>query len=430
MTRRARLVAVLFAMIAVLSVRCGSAPETPAGKTDVRDADVARVRALFEGRKFAELTALLEEYQTACDRDIRYEYAAQNGFLALSDPAPSRKALFDEWIGACPDSWVPLTARATWHEAAGWKARGTKWAQETTDDQFREMTDRFELAMRDLDASLRLRPRQLYAYVILMDMAKSFGDREKGDLLAGKALELYPDSYILRRRHILALLPRWGGSYRAMDAFARESAPYAAKNALIGTLRGCSSWDRADEAARYKDFPRAIKQYNKALSYGENWNVLYDLAECYYRAKMYDDARRTVDRAIALHPVWASGYGLRSSISFMQKDVDAALRDIETMERPEFLEADDAPVIRKWQGARLVSEGHALSGTDFPGAAGRYTQALRFDPKNADAYLGRAGAYLRMGDAARGIEDLNRACGMGNTQACERLKSLPGGPRP
>ena len=458
------------------------------------DADVGKVRVLFESRQFASLTALLERYQASCDRDIRYEYAAHNGFVAFAAHVPSDKALFDEWVRSDPRSWVPLTARATYYKSSGLKARGSQWAKDTTYEQFERMGENFTLAVRDLEASLRIRPRQLYAYVSLMEISQNIGDQERGTLLAVTALRFYPDSYLIRHRRMIALMPRWDGSYDAMERFARESASYAAKNPRLKLLPGYIPWEQGRMAASDGDYPKAIAFFENALSYGVSWDFLYDLADCYYRAKMYDEALATLDRAMAFNPNSADGFGLRSKVSFARRDLDQALMSLERMERTRGLGPGQASEIRVWESRRLVSDGHALFNKDLPGAIEKYTLAIRFHPKNADAYcwrgiangragkpesavadlrqamdlnprlfsaykalddvlykqgrldeivaswtrllelepgndnayVERSGAYSRKKDKESAIRDLNRACGMGNNQACYLLMSLPG----
>ncbi len=486
---RIRLALALLLVLATAPVHGAVAADGASG----RDADVGKVRALFESRQFATLTALLEEYQASCDRDIRNEYAAHNGFAAFAVGAPSDRALLDEWVRTAPGSWVPLTARASCYKASGLKARGTKPAKNTTDEQFRRMVDDFLPAVRDLEASLRIRPRQLYAYLILMEISQNLGDPERDARLAGKALAHYPDSYLVRHRRMISLMPRWGGSYDAMERFARESAPYAAKNPRLKMLPADIPWDQGKMAARDGDYPGAIALFENALSYGVRWDVLFDLADCRYRAKMYDEALATLDRAMAFNPNSAEGHGLRSKIAFAQRDLDEALASLERMERIQGLGPGQASDIRVWESRRLVSDGHALLGKDLPGAIGKYTSAIRFNPKNADAwrfrgiandragkpgpaladlrraidlnprlfsaykalddalykqrrldemvaswtrllelepgndnaYVERSGAYSRKNDKASAIRDLNRACGMGNDQACRLLLSLP-----
>ncbi len=468
-----------------------------AGRAATPAADVAKIRKLLENRQFAALTSLLEGYQAACDHDIAYEFAVQNGFLALADRAPATGALLDEWVRRFPGVWVPLTARATRYKALGWAAPGRKARPEATAPPPDADND-FLRAVDDVRASLALRPRQLYAYLILMEVAQGLGDQERGALLARQALDLYPDSYLVRYRRMIALLPRWGGSYEAMERFAGESAPYAAKNHRLRSLPGMIPWDQGRVVAVEGDYPKAIALFENALSYGATSTVLFDLADSCCRAKMYERALATLDRAAAITPDAPEEHAIRSKIAFAQGNLDEALAHLERMEEIQGLAADEASQTRIWESRRLVSDGHALfRGKDLAGAIDKYTDAIRVHAENADAwcwrgiahdrtgrpesavsdlqqaiavnprlyaaykglddvlyrqgrvdeiieswsryirlapgddnaYVQRSGAYSRKKDTVSALRDLNRACDMGNDQACVLLKALPGGPR-
>lgn len=404
--RRPGIVTPLFLVLMMTPPVQGAMAAEPGGGYD---ADVARVRELFESRQFTKLTALLEKYEASCDRDIRYEYAAQNGFEAFDLFTPSYKALLDDWVRSAPGSWVPLTARASYSTRAGWKARGGKWASETTDEKFRRMRDHFESAVRDLQASLRIRPRQLHAYDLLMQIVQNCEGQETGAQIAGKVLEHYPNSYLLRRRQMLSLTPRWGGSYDAMARLARESAPYAGKNARLKTLPGFVSWDKAKMAMFAGEYGKSIPLFEKALSFGENWNFVYDLSECYRLAKMYDRALEMANRAIALEPLSSDAYGLRSKIFFAQGNLIQAMESLKSMERTERTGREEASEIREWEGSRLVNEGHWLFRKDMVGAIQKYTLAIWFDPKNADAYCWRGICNDRTGKPETALADLRKA---------------------
>src|SRR5512143_4129598 len=112
---RVRLVPALLVVLATALVHGTATADGGSGY----DADIGKVRALFESRQFASLTALLEGYQASCDRDIRYEYAAHNGFVAFAAREPSDKSLLDEWVRSAPRSWVAMTARGTYYKSSG-----------------------------------------------------------------------------------------------------------------------------------------------------------------------------------------------------------------------------------------------------------------------------------------------------------------------
>lgn len=316
------------------------------GKAVPFDADVIKIRELFEARRFSELNAVLAKYQTLCEKDVRWEVALQNGFHVFAVSDPSFTAGLEDWIQSTPGSWVPRLARAVHYGILAQKARGYAWAKDTSAEQFRREGEKLSVAARDVDAVLKANPRFLFPYYLRIRMNKTGQLTNVDDRLVEKALQIYPGSYLLRFQHMLALLPRWGGSYEEMEQFARESAPYAKQNPAIKTLSGFVYWDLADLADNNGDSRKAIPLYEKALESGENWTFLSDLADACFRYGMYDKALRTIDRAIALRPTNASGHITRSKILIKQQKWDEALAEVEEATRLGGLDSEKAAEVR------------------------------------------------------------------------------------
>jgi tetratricopeptide (TPR) repeat protein len=381
-----------------------------ADETSSYEANVIKARELFESRQFQELTLLLEKYQTACEQDIRWEFAVADGLDVFYDTKPSYRILLDEWVQASPKSWVPLIARANYYVALGWKARGAESAGETSENQFRQMRDNFSVAVRDATAALRIKPRLWFAYDTLIRVNKSKGDQEAGILLVRKALENFPDSYIIRRQHLMSLTPRWGGSYAAMEQFAKEAAPYVPKNPILKTLPGFVFWDQARLIDRNERSQPSIELFEKALTYGENQDFLYDLAETYLRNQMHVKALRTVERAIALRPQLAQGYGLHAEIFSAMERWEDTQRELEKIEQISGSDSDAVAEARQGVSSRIVLQGHKeFRANNFTKAVGKYTLALQFFPKNAEAYCWRGVAHNSMGKLDVSLSDLQKA---------------------
>ncbi len=373
-------------------------------------ADVAKIRELFEGRKFSELTALLEGYQTSCEKDIRWEIAVTDGISFFDVAVPAYKARIEEWCEAIPGSWVPILARATYYNAIGWKARGTAWAKDTSGEQIRRMEENLIVAAMDVERALKINPRLFFAHVLLMQINQSRGDQEIGKLLVQSALKECPDSYMIRYGHMNILRPRWGGSYDAMTEFAMKSAPAGDKNPLIKTLPGMVYWDMATLAQGNGNYDEAIELYEQALAFGETFSVLNDLANCYLRARMDEKALAASGRAIALRPNLAGGYGTMAKILFFQEKPNAAIECLQKMEQVGGRGADESADIRKWAGEKIVNTAHSMfRERSYTKAIEAYDLALRIDPENADAFCWRGIAFKQTGNAAKAQDDLRKA---------------------
>ena len=111
-------------------------------------------------------------------------------------------------------------------------------------------------------------------------------------------------------------------------------------------------------------------------------------------------------------------------ILLAEANKDDALRDLQKMEL--VVGSRSAMVVhkRKWESNRLMNEGRALLQKDLAQAIDKYTLAIRLFPENAEAYLARSGAHYRKNDITSSIKDANRACELGNAQACNWVNSL------
>jgi tetratricopeptide (TPR) repeat protein len=99
-----------------------------------------------------------------------------------------------------------------------------------------------------------------------------------------------------------SLLPRWGGSYEAMMQFAKESAPYAAKNPRIRALAGFADWDRGRLLEKRGKKDAAINAYTRALEFGDFWKFRYARGALYYHVRRNEDALEDLNRALTQTP--------------------------------------------------------------------------------------------------------------------------------
>lgn len=251
--------------------------------------DRLAVRRLLMARSFDALDVLLAAYGDSVLRDYRLEYRLSDAYDAFHVALPSLEPPLTEWVQRRPNSAAALLARASFFAASGWHARGTKWARETPDEQFKRMGDFFRLAVADLVAAHRLAPRSIVPYLELMAIAGSQSNLNLSRQLLDEALTLQPNSFLLRLQHMYNLEPRWGGSYEAMAEFAAECAPYAARNVRIQALKGFADYDRGRELARTDHKAEALEAFGRALRFGNVWQFRYQ------RGRLYASLERPVE---------------------------------------------------------------------------------------------------------------------------------------
>ena len=85
------------------------------------------------------LTEQLEIYQAQFEKDFRYEYHVWDAFQAFNTTRPEWEILFDAWFETSPESFAPHLARAIYYQERGSNSRGSKWAKDTTEEQFDDL---------------------------------------------------------------------------------------------------------------------------------------------------------------------------------------------------------------------------------------------------------------------------------------------------
>jgi tetratricopeptide (TPR) repeat protein len=122
------------------------------------------------------------------------------------------------------------------------------------------------------------------------------------DKAAHRGLARAPASYRLRRLYLYALLPRWGGSYRDMRAFALASLPHADRNPRLHALGGFVDWDLGQLAAERGDDSVAFQYHERALAYGPEVDFRRARSYLEMRHKAYGGALVEIDAALSLRP--------------------------------------------------------------------------------------------------------------------------------
>jgi tetratricopeptide (TPR) repeat protein len=266
-------------------------------------ADKLAILQMLRGRKFQDLDERLKSYQQAFEKDPLAEPNVILAFDAFSCPDPSLGALLDEWVKLSPQSYAAQMARAKYLFEAGWRARGDGFVSGTTSQQLAKMGAYFNQGAPAAIAAIKLNPKLSIAYANLILAVRSGSDDKTEQTILLSGLKQVPDSFAIRAAHMDALLPRWGGSYEQMAAFAEESQAYVKQNPRMRFFNGFVDWDRG--RAFYADgkYAQAIDLYNRAVDEGGDDSRFYESrAGAYLQLEMYDDALEDANRANQLRP--------------------------------------------------------------------------------------------------------------------------------
>lgn len=117
--------------------------------------------------------------------------------------------------------------------------------------------------------------------------------------------------------------------------------------------------------------------------------------------------------ALAFNNENIDAYYWRGSASYALKDIDSALADLQAA-----IKIDP----RHFESYRMID--YILAKDKKWDAIIEYWNTyLALEPENAGAYFERAGTYYHKHDMKRAMEDLKKACDLGNKDACKRYAS-------
>ncbi len=203
-----------------------------------------------------------------------YQINAKNGFT---------EDLLNNWVNAT-DSANAYTARGAFFTSQGFEARSTKSAKETTNEQFNKMKGFHKKAWKDFNKAIEINPKLVFAHEGLLMISKASSSFKDTDKVFEEAVAHIPHSYNIIHGYIVAVQPRWGGSYHLMYVTGMEAAKHADINPRLWSLQGDVFAEKGYTALLKKDYNTAIEAYTKALSYGIRTSWLRWRAYSYYRS--------------------------------------------------------------------------------------------------------------------------------------------------
>ena len=371
--------------------------------------DYLQLRKLLETRQFDALNETIDGYQNAFAQDFGKDYLAYQSFEVFQVARGDYEELFLAWADHSPRHYAPHLARASFYYHQGCESRGYKFARETSTEQFKGMHENFAKALKDIDVALSIKTDLVPAYAILISIYNASGERAEKLGAINRALKLFPGSFLIWSNSLRTLEPRWGGSYAAMENFARQAEPHFGASPLFSALYGFIYYDQAKIVDAQKKHQDAIMLYTRALEYGDHPDFYFGRAETYHFS-LDDPAKALADinRCIALRPADADDYRLRSRIKFKLDALDDSLEDLRIAVR---LKPGDPSNQRwmEWASKNLVNRGHRVYQQHFDQAFQWYNYALEFNAENNDAYYWRAVVNYRQSQFEKARTDLDRA---------------------
>ncbi len=370
---------------------------------------ISSLREMLKKREFEKLNVLLLQYEEAYEEDVSNEVALFDAYRAFAVNDSTYEALMDEWIAAYPESHQPYLIRASYFHKQGWVSRGSKWAKDTSEEQFEGMRNYFLKAIKDIERSFEIRPGHVVSYSLLINVYKSLGRPEDVGRIVDKALSEAPSSFEVRSSYLLAITPRWGGSYEEMDQFSDEALIHLSKNPRLMTLKGYAYYDAGRIQMSAKNYGVAKDLFDVALSFGDLAMFYNARARAFEKLKESDDALKDINQAIEMNPHVADYYFRRARIMSGKKMLRESLINIEISDQ---LSPNDKDTIKyiKWLAERFIYTGYEKRKTkNFEGALDDYNLAIRANPVGGSSYYRRAQVLIDKKDLGSAYRDLEKS---------------------
>lgn len=384
-----------------------------------------KLRNLLERKRYRDLNVQLLLYQADAVSNLANEEDLLTAYTAFDYRTPEYGESLDLWVKSTPNSHQPYLARAYHSYGLAWAARGGKWSSETASDQIDKMNQYFAEAQIDIEAALRYGASSVIPFYLQLGIWKTRGpaddslpmvmkraqnkDTTEALEILDRALKVSPTSYLVRAQFMLALYPRWGGSYEAMARFSKLSQDYALSNPKIRWLEGFVKADIAFNTVIRGAFTKAEMLYDQSLLHGDNPEVLRDRGKNSYRQEQYQTALVYLDRSISAYSEDAKTYVWRSKTLRKLKDFDNAF-----VAYKQAVMLDPFYDLVEKERIYLASDFYNLglesyNATDYVKAIECLGKSLQLNPEMQIAYYRRALSLYKLGKYDMALVDAKQA---------------------
>lgn len=451
--------------------------------------DRAVLRGMLARREFAALTAFFEDLQTQFEEDATKERWTFDAPRAFESAEPELEASLDAWTAATPDSFAPHVASAIYLNARGHAQRGGSVVWKTPPADLAAMHATFERAVPRARRSLELRPKALTARHVLLQIARAEGRGEDADREISAALASCPTCFDIRVSYLWSSTPRWGGDYATLERFVKShpaASPMmkylpgfidlakaqdleSAKrfpDALASVEKACALGDywefffhRGRLERLHGDPAKARTDLDRALALRPaSPHVLAERAELSAQERRWEAAARDLRGVMQIEPTNPVKRLVPTLVQGLQFEADQHRRANRTADAVRLLDLaaelapNDPDVIRRRAWTILGDAGapDAIAGLEeaakqspddfavhqrlayalgrqrrFDREAEMWTAYLARHPDDAKAYFERGGAFFHLGKRAESKADATKACELGLSEACARVKQLP-----
>ena len=284
----------------------------------LRDKKYHALQDMFDDRHARMLTG--EFGDRALDR--------LTGFADSADPA--LEPLLDEWVRTSQSSFMALLVRGKDYASVGWKKRGSRFSDQTSQDQMDAMGDSFKKAWSDLTASSKKQPQSVLPYPELMRIASAIGSASEVAEILARANKVAPQNFVARLAAVRRFSQRWGGSFEAVDKVLAQARVDKLNPADLRRLEYAAL---EVKAAHFKEVEKrpieALPYYTQAAKLCNSYAAWAEVSSIHYDREDWPQVEAATNQYMRLRPDTAWAYNRRGWALEKQGRLKDAISDFE-----------------------------------------------------------------------------------------------------
>ena len=301
-----------------------------AAKSDALQVEIKKWENALRDRRYADLDPFLNGLVAAYENGEKDDDTVERWFRIFRRDSPALEPLHLEWIKLYPDSFAAHLAAAEYYSEVAHAKRGSRFAKDTSETQFKAMAESHALALSFLDRAEKLTKKPTLAIASRIYIMRSVGKRADVVALFERGERIDPRNIRVKAAFISSSSPKWGGSNGELEKLL---AATRASNLSAGTktfVEYLVVYEFADEVWRDERYADAISFYERANRLCPAVEeILQKLLRLYSSQKQYTDMRQAADRYVNRRPESGWGYSQRAWANYYLSNMKSAMVDAE-----------------------------------------------------------------------------------------------------
>ena len=223
--------------------------------------------AMLIAGRYEDLEARFQAAQASYKRGESSDEQLLASFRPFYDVSnPRYLTHLEEWVRVKPRSYVARLALGIHLKYIGLDARGSDPLSVTPDARVHAFRAAFRRASDVLGESLSLDDKPLLTYHHLIDPNGALPEFASNRQLLEKAVELDARTFIVRRKYLVTLPGRWGGSVEKMEEFVDQCRMLGFSSTQIAKLERDLDEERAYLAYVHGNHVDAERRYTRLVA--------------------------------------------------------------------------------------------------------------------------------------------------------------------